>query len=283
MPGNGSDRTDQKPIDWDDNSLRRHLEGCGFWKTEIELVSLLNRLGKRTSGQGWQGLELNISKRRAAAAMGCSPNAVVKAAQRLVERGLLAIVSDPQAGPSPTYVFNLTRLAKVEPTTSVIDPFASDGDALVTSGHQVVTGGHQPRASREEEIYKTRCNRDRGASASSQRAKLLSGDHLVTSGDQQVTTRLRDVKDDEVRRLDLDRLLPGYWDAVSQGWLDSSQDDMRKFLAVCHHAATSPTLRSPAAVVYSAVSAYRFDRVKDRSWDWAGMVVREVMHVKADA
>ncbi len=266
--------SDQLRIDWDENCLRRHLERCRFPRVEIDLVCLLNRTGERRDREGSHQLELTISKRNAAKEIRCSPNAVVKAAERLVERGLLAVL---RFGPKPTYVLSLDRLAKVEPPPDPLDSTRLfEGD-----WSPVVTGGHSPRAPRERDIYISRVNREtrvpRGAQGGAGGKPVTTGDHPEAARSPQRGSaggvRLADLSDDDVRQLNLPRLHAAHADAVSQGWLNPGREDARKFLAMCAHAATAPGIHTPARVVYAAVKNYWFDRASQRAWDWASQVL----------
>lgn len=252
-------------------ALRVALQPYGLPHWSVELIIMLACVGRPREIAGQRCYELEISKRKAGQAMGCAANTFVRAATHLQHLGVLEVVS---FGRQRTYYLSADRVNSLAPIAdNPVDelglferppPYedAQSGPRWST----VVHGGPSARV-RESNIYISRdvnrvpCNRVHGRA-----------DQSLTTANQ---PSLRDLTDSDVATLDLPALRSAYLDAVDQGWLEDSHEDKRKFLAACHHAANSKGVHHPARVVYAAVKRYEFERVGQKSWDWAGEFLRQ--------
>lgn len=103
----------QLDLDWDVAEIREHLRKCLFSEPEIAMVALLFQRGRRRERGDVTTLELTISLRKAATHMGVAPNTVRAATERMVGRGLLAVVRSQPCRPT-AYVLNWSGVRSVE-------------------------------------------------------------------------------------------------------------------------------------------------------------------------
>lgn len=254
----------QTEVDWTKCEIREHLRNCELSGAEIGFVVLAYEQGTRRVQGETEVIEFTVSLRGAAESMGCAPNTVRAATERLVERGLLAIARFGRG--ATTYVLHWLGVRSLEPPENPLaDPALFEGvldpstDPARSSAQQCAAVCKSTVSVKRVSKIRVPCIRDRES---------------VTRGAVEHSRPWRDATHADLVAAVADDARGGlvwrlFKEGVAAGWWSDTPDNRLRFLMICHHAASPGVQNAMAVLVRRAKDGLNVDRIRQVHEDWA--------------
>jgi len=263
-------------------SLRNYLAPLRLPARAVDVLCLLCAHGTLEVIDEQRASRLAISKQNAARKMGCAPNTFVEGANDLRLLGVLDYVATTRP---TTYFVNWERVAKLDPPPDYLPSqlllFAT---RLVSDGQRSVSDGQAPRDTVSINTHskvRVTVNRD---TVTRDTCALTEADQALTIADQ--TRSLphkpwQNLNSNDLCRAvysrDVELLLHLYREGVQLGWIPDCEDSQLRFLALCHHCATTTNIRSRFGVLVTRVGrGLQTTQTRQECDDWAASVLRSL-------
>ena len=256
-----------------EEGLEAYVEPLKLERREVLVLRLLAGRGERTEINGQTASRLSISKATAAAACGCAPGTFTEGVRDLQRRGVLDVLRSARPW---TYLVNWSRVDKIKPPPAE-DPAAglplfSDDWAPERVGtisddqRRSATISDDQRAHTKNKKLQETHNQTKPNHGRADRTDSPAGPLRLAIDNAELAAALRGGPTEPLAKL--------FRSAVAQEYLDDTAEDKTKFLALVHHSVTAPGIHNPAGVIYRAIDAYNFSRVRGASWDYAAEFLR---------